>query len=133
MIPTKQQNVYTVAVTIAAIVNFCMNLILIPKIGVFGAAIASVMAETIGTAIQIIYCISKKQLKAKRIFAPCWKYLLSGSAMLLIVDVLKTKFSGGIVSLGVLICAGGLSYVAILLILRDRFFIDNINKILKRK
>lgn len=79
LIPTKQQNVYTAAVTIAAIVNFCMNLILIPRVGVFGAAIASIVAETIGTAIQIIYCISKKQLNAKQIFVPCWKYLLSGS------------------------------------------------------
>jgi hypothetical protein len=64
---------------------------------------------------------------------PCWKYLLSGSIMLLFVETLKTKFSGGIVSLCVLICTGGLSYVGVLLILRDRFFIDNINKILKRK
>ena len=133
LIPTKQQNVYTVAVTIAAIVNFCMNLILIPRVGAFGAAIASIVAETIGTAIQIIYCISKKQLNAKQIFVPCWKYFLSGSIMLLFVEALKMKFSGGIVSLCVLICTGGLSYVGVLLILRDRFFIDNINKILKRK
>lgn len=70
---------------------------------------------------------------AKQIFVPCWKYLLSGSIMLLFVETLKTKFSGGIVSLCVLICTGGLSYVGVLLILRDRFFIDNINKILKRK
>lgn len=80
LIPTKQQNVYTAAVTIAAIVNFCMNLILIPRVGVFGAAIASIVAETIGTAIQIIYCISKKQLNAKQIFCALlevsliWKY-----------------------------------------------------------
>ena len=53
--------------------------------------------------------------------------------MLLFVEALKMKFSGGIVSLCVLICTGGLSYVGVLLILRDRFFIDNINKILKRK
>ncbi len=133
LIPTKQQNVYTVAVTVAAIINFCINLLLIPKIGAFGAAIASVSAETLGTAIQIIYCIWKKQLKAKQIFAPCWKYLLSGLIMLLVVEVLKIRFSEGIVSLCVLVCAGGLSYVVILLILRDKFFIDNVRKILKRK
>lgn len=133
LIPTKQQNVYTIAVTMAAIVNFCMNFILIPKIGAYGAAIASVVAEMIGTTIQIVYCILKKQLKAKQIFLPCWKYLLAGSIMLLIVEALKMKFSGGIVSLGILICVGGLSYVVILLILRDQFFVENINKILKRK
>lgn len=74
LIPTKQQNVYTAAVTIAVIVNFCMNLILIPRVGVFGAAIASIVAETIGTAIQIIYCISKKQLNAVWLFiARCFR------------------------------------------------------------
>ena len=54
LIPTKQQNVYTVAVTVAAIVNFCMNFILIPRIGAYGAAIASVVAEIIGTTILYI-------------------------------------------------------------------------------
>lgn len=132
LIPTKQQNVYTVAVTIAAIVNFCMNLVLIPRMGAFGAAIASVAAETIGTAIQIIYCISKKQLEAKQIFAPCWKYLVAGSIMLLIVEGLKIKFSVGIISLCLLVCIGGLSYALILWILRDRFFIDNVKKIIKK-
>lgn len=95
--------------------------------------IYAIFFEGLNLIIQIIYCISKKQLNAKQIFVPCWKYLLSGSIMLLFVETLKTKFSGGIVSLCVLICTGGLSYVGVLLILRDRFFIDNINKILKRK
>ncbi len=132
LIPTKQQNVYTVAVTIAAIVNFCMNLFFIPRIGAFGAAIASVVAETVGTTIQIMYCIVKKQLKAKQIFAPCWKYLVSGIVMLLIVEILKKEFSTGIISLCLLVFAGALSYTVILLLLRDRFFIDNINKFLKK-
>lgn len=48
--------------------------------------------------------------------------------MLLFVETLKTKFSGGIVSLCVLICTGGLSYVGVLLILRDRFFIVESNR-----
>lgn len=132
LIPTKQQNVYTAAVTIAAVVNFIMNLFLIPRIGAFGAAIASVVAETVGTTIQIMYCVLKKQLKANKIFVPCWKYLISGIIMLLIVQMLKIKFSAGIVSLCVLVCAGGISYVIILLILKDKFFVDNIRKIFKR-
>lgn len=132
LIPTKQQNVYTVAVTIAAVVNFIMNLFLIPRIGAFGAAIASVVAEAVGTTIQIMYCVLKKQLKANRIFVPCWKYLISGIIMLLIVQTLKIKFSAGIVSLCVLVCTGGISYVTILLILKDEFFVENVRKIFKR-
>lgn len=132
LIPTKQQNVYTAAVTIAAGVNFCINLILIPKIGAFGAAIASVVAEATGTTIQILYCVFKKQLNAKQIFKPCWKYFISGIIMLFVVQALKIKFTNGIISLVILICAGCISYVILLLILRDKFFVDNLKKILKK-
>ena len=41
LIPTKQQNVYTAAVSVAAGVNFCLNLILIRRYGAFGAAISN--------------------------------------------------------------------------------------------
>ena len=92
LIPTKQQNIYTIAVTISAVVNFCINLIMIPQIGVYGAAIASVIAETVGVAIQMIYCIIKKQLKVKLIFGSCWKYLLSGIIMYFVVQNLKKYF-----------------------------------------
>ncbi len=132
LIPTKQQNVYTFAVTIAAIVNFCMNLFLIVKIGAFGAAIASVVAETVATTIQIIYCIAKKQLKAKNIFTPCWKYAISGIVMFIIVEAVKIKFSAGILALCLLITVGVVTYAVALLLLRDRFFIDNIVMILKK-
>ena len=52
--------------------------------------------------------------------------------MLLIVQTLKIKFSAGIVSLCVLVCTGGISYVTILLILKDEFFVENVRKIFKR-
>lgn len=104
LIPTKQQNVYTVAVTIAAIVNFCMNLILIPRVGAFGAAIASIVAETIGTAIQIIYCISKKTIECQTDFCTLLEVFLIWKYHAIVCRGMKMKFSGGIVSLCVLIC-----------------------------
>lgn len=131
LIPTKQQNVYTIAVTISAIMNCCINLILIPRMGAFGAAIASVVAETIGTSIQITYCLIKRQLIAKRIFVSSWRYFLSGFIMFLIVEVLKLRFSEGIISLFILICIGVMSYIVCLFILKDEFFIGNVKKYLK--
>lgn len=132
LVPTKQQNVYTVAVTVAACVNFAINMILIPRIGAVGAAIASVFAETVGTLIQIIYCVVKKQLSAKQIFIPCWKYLLSGVIMFVVVSALKIVFAKGIVALCILIVAGGVCYTIMLLILKDDFFVSNVSKTIKK-
>ena len=132
LVPTKQQNVYTGAGTGAACVNFVINLGLIPRIGAFGAAIASVIAETVGTLIQIIYCVVKKQLSSTQIFAPCWKYFLSGVTMFIVVSSLKVVCSKGIVSLCVLITTGVLCYTIMLLILKDDFFISNLSKLTKK-
>ena len=132
LIPTKQQNIYTAAVTCAAIANFIMNLILIPRRGAVGAAIASVTAEAIGTAIQVIYCLVKKQLNAARIFIPSIKYFISGFVMFICVEGLKIYFSAGIVSLCVLVATGIVIYVIMLLLLRDYFFVGNVKKILKQ-
>lgn len=132
LVPTKQQNVYTAAVTVAAIVNFCANMILIPKFGAFGAAIASVLAECIGTSIQIVYCIGKKQLSATQIFKPAWKYIVSGVMMYLCLFLLKRVFSSGFISLVVLVSSGMVIYAILLIILQDSFFIDNTKKIILR-
>lgn len=128
LIPTQQQNVYSIAVTIAACVNVAINIMLIPRYGAFGAAVASVIAEMVGTTIQIVYCILKKQLSIKQIFAPSWKYILSGIIMYVIVNLLKLYFESGMISLCILIIIGVLSYVVTLLILKDDFLIDNLIK-----
>lgn len=132
LVPTKQQNVYTVAVVIAACVNFMINLALIPKFGALGAAFASVIAETVGAMIQIIYCLVKKQLSAIRVFQTCWKYFLSGIVMFIVVSISKTYFSAGILSLCVLIGIGVVCYFVLLLALGDDFFVDNIMKIIRK-
>ena len=129
LVPTKQQNVYTFSVTMAAIANLLMNLILIPKIGALGAAIASISAETIGTVIQIWYCVHKKQLDIKKIINPSWKYFLSGTLMFFILLGIKHWFFSGIKSLLILVFAGFLSYVLILIILKDSFILEQIRRI----
>lgn len=127
LVPTKQQNVYTISVTIAAIVNLIMNLFLIQRIGAVGAAIASISAETIGTAIQIGYCVYKKQLSLKRIFIPACKSFISGTIMFCILLFLKKWFDCGFVSLFVLVAIGSIVYCVILIVLKDRFVLDLIN------
>lgn len=131
LVPTNQQNVYTAAVTTAACVNFVLNILLIPRFSAFGAAFASVIAEFLGTAIQLVYCIFKKQLNAKQIFAPSWKYIISSVVMFIVVLSVKQMLDGGFFSLCILIISGVISYTFVLLVLKDSFFISNIKKVLK--
>lgn len=130
--PTNQQNIYTVSVTVAAIVNFGMNFIMIPQIGAIGAAIASVTAEFIGAAIQIMYCVIKKQLDAKEIFGGAWKYLTSSLLMLVVINVLKINMSITIRSLLLLIIIGAVVYVVMLFLLKETLFTSNCRQILKK-
>ncbi|MGN8631782.1 flippase [Blautia sp. HCP3S3_G3] len=132
LVPTKQQNVYTASVSLAAIVNFIMNSFLIPKIGAYGAAIASITAETVGATFQIIFCIIKKQLQFKKIFVPSWKYVLSGAIMFVVLQVVKKQVGTGILSFSILVMTGIIVYVGMILILKDDIVYGFASNIFKR-
>lgn len=134
LIPTKQQNIYTISVTIAAVINIIMNLILIPKYYSVGAAISTITAEGIGCSIQIGYCIIKKQLRMNDIIFASWKYMLSGSLMFVLVFLLKTFFfDSGVISLIILIVSGVTFYFTFLLLIKDSFLIKNLKSLFRIK
>lgn len=129
LIPTNQQNVYTVSVSIAALVNLVMNSVLIPQYGAIGAAIASVSAETIGTLIQLCYCFINKQLIPKKVFASVWKYLIASIGMYTVVILVKARLTMSIQNLFILIFIGAICYFLILIIFRDYLIMSFIKKL----
>lgn len=132
LIPTKQQNVYTISVSIAAFINMAINFILISKLGALGAAISSVIAETVAGIIQIVYCLIKKQLVAKEIFLPSLKYFFSGIVMLLVIYGIKQFTGKGIWDLIIVVFSGVFIYVLVLFLLRDSLLISTIKSIKDR-
>ena len=68
-----------------------------------------------------------------RIFESAWKYIISGMAMLICLQFLKILVEENVVGLCILILAGSIIYFVCLILLRDRFFIDNITSVVKRK
>lgn len=132
LIPTEQQNVYTIAVTISAIVNFFMNLVLIRHYNAVGAAVSSITAEIVGLAIQISYCIRTGQLEFKRIFGPVWKYTIAAGIMLVVILLMKSKMTVSATSLVAIVAAGVIVYVTAAITLRDRDVIENINDLRRR-
>ncbi len=56
MYMTGNQKQAAYCVGIAAIVNICLNLVLIPKYGVLGACLATVSSTIIWNLLLVIYC-----------------------------------------------------------------------------
>lgn len=133
LIPIGMQNIYTIVVCVCALFNFIFNMCFIPHMGATGAAIASVTAEILGAVLQICYCCKKGLLRFSRIFESAWKYIISGITMLICLQFLKILVKENVVGLCILIFAGSVIYFICLILLRDRFFIDNITSGMKRK
>lgn len=133
LIPIGMQNIYTIVVCVSALFNFILNVCLIPHIGATGAAIASVTAEVLGAVLQICYCCKKKLLQFDRIFESVWKYMTSGVVMVIWLQFVKMLVKENVFGLCILILTGSIIYFVGLVILRDRFFIDNITSVMKGK
>lgn len=130
LVSTEQQNVYTMTVTVAAVVNFIMNLCLIPVIGAFGAAIASVTAEFVALLIQIVYCVRKKGFMGSKFVTPLIKYIIAGLIMLTVVLMTKTILGSGILDLVIYIIIGTIAYMACLFLMHDELFIGAFDKMI---
>ena len=138
LVPTKRQNIFSTTVFIGAAVNFILNLILIPRFYARGAAIASVIAESVIAIAQFIYIIYiEKTFKWKDIFNNMIKYVISGCVMALILILIKDWCKPDIVGTIIYVTCGVLSYFLVLILLRDSFIIEilknGIERINRRK
>lgn len=130
LIPTKRQNTFTKTVLIGAGVNFFANICLIPLYGAIGAAFASVLAESVIAITQLV--IVRKELSSFRIIKDSAKYIISGVIMYCILLFIRKYFLPSILNTLILIFSGSFIYIALLFILRDTFFIENIKQITNR-
>lgn len=130
LIPTKRQNIVTFSVIVGSIVNFVINLILIPRLYSIGTSIASVVAESIITITQLF--ILRKELSISHIVSMSPKYLVSGAVMLALLLFESTRLNSSIINTCFMIISGMLVYFGMLFILRDHFFLSNSKAILEK-
>ena len=131
LIPTKNQNIYTVSVFGGAIINLILNLILIPKYLSVGAAVASVCAELMIALIQLYYmCSVKKTLRWKDCLFCGMKYIISSAVMLLIIELMKTiMVLNTLVGTFVAITIGAAVYFICLIIMKDAFMMERLKDV----
>ena len=133
LIPTGQQNIYTLSVTIAAVCNFVMNNSLIRCFQAEGAAIATVFAEGIAVVIQIGHCIYHKQLNVRCITHQVWKYLTAAFIMASFVFAFKKVMPANIVGLLLLIIVASFVYFVSLYFLKEELLYDYLINLRKNK
>lgn len=88
LIPMKMEKEFTKSVIGGAIVNLIMNLILIPKYGALGAAIATVIAELVACAMQF-FSLRGRHLGIGNLLLKTLFYGLMGVAMVGIVRIVS--------------------------------------------
>ena len=127
-VPIGKESILTLTVVVGAVVNFILNLILIPFFASVGASIASVVAEFAVTLTGLVYIRKTRQFSLRPVFTCSWRYWIAGGVMCGALFGLKYLMPAAVWSLAVLIASGAAIYFAVLLLLRDPFLFDVIKK-----
>ena len=126
LISTKQEKKFTIIIFIGAVTNIILNYILLQRIDVFGAAIATIITEILVLVIElpiIFNLIDKKEM-----FSSLIKYSISGIIMYILVYLIGTIGTNKIVLIGQIV-TGMLLYLITLLLTRDEHLYMVLNKL----
>ena len=130
LLPTKQQNKYTLSVIIGAFINFIFNFIFIKNLASIGASIATVIAELSVTLTQFI--LIRKEIEIKDIFKISYKYIISSIIMFAFSIIIGYFISNNIFSIIVQAISSICIYFALLLLMKDDVIFDGISMIKER-
>lgn len=119
LLAINKQNKYTLSVVCGAVINVILNLILISKYMSLGAVIATIIAELSVSIIQLYYV--KETIKIKDILKSSINYFISSIIMLIICLIIKNILNPGVIRMFILVMSGVVTYIGILLILKDKF------------
>lgn len=110
LIPNKQDRVYLISAILGAVVNFVVNLILIPKFEAIGAAIGTIFAEATVCIYQSFH--ARKELNLRLYFR--WELVFFGIGVLMygIISLLPT-FENEILTLFLHMAVGATVYMVI--------------------
>ena len=130
-IPLRKEVNILYATIIGAVINFTVNLILIPIYGAQGAALSSVIAESIVTISQLF--MARKYFCYKDNIKPVIQYIF-GTLLFSIPVILICNFVNSIILKIILsIISASIIYIAFLGIVKNQVFLEVINLIKNKK
>lgn len=130
LIPAGEDKKFTISVTCGAITNFLLNLVLIRLFKSYGAAIATIVAETVVAVI--MFCFIRKNLSLREILKSSIKYLISGIIMFVPCFILGRILEPSIINTFIIVFTGVVVYLICLILLKDEFFFEIANRLTSR-
>lgn len=128
--PSGRRKQSTKYIVTGALVNFFLNLVLIPRFGAYGAAVSTIVAEG---AISYLYIKhSNGYMTFGLVFQKALKKFLAGIVMFALIYGLGLVLTPGTIGMMVKVALGGTSYLAVLLLLKDDSTSLVLKKLLKR-
>lgn len=119
LIPLRKEKITLYSVSIGAIVNFILNLLLMKKYGALGAAVSTLIAECSVTLFQIIN--AHKYFDKKSLIKNCIQYLLAASVMGLVVFFIMNIIKSNVAKILLSSFIGIIVYFVVLIILKNQF------------
>lgn len=127
LLPTKQQNKFTLSVIIGALVNFILNFILIKHYKAIGASIATVMAEFAVTTVQFI--LVRKEIKFTDTLRLSYKYIYASMVMFICSIIVGDFIINNLLSIIVQVIVSVSVYFFVLILVKDKLILEAIYKI----
>ena len=131
MIPYGKEKKFTIILTSAAVLNFVINLLLIPKYSYFGATYATLLAEFLVT-VSMYFEVRKLVGDIPEVFRP-WKMIIPSVVFYLVIKVVIKSFITteiGIILISIPIA--GIIYAIGLILLKEDLTMKVLNKILTK-
>ena len=124
----NKEKYISISTRIAAVINICLNLVLIPFIGAVGAAIATAVCELANCMFVFYIAKREKYFNLKDFFKISIKPLISGLIMFAVIFVIQYFWNYSILSFVVIMLVGIVVYSLTLLLTRDNFAIFVVQK-----
>ena len=131
MIPYGKEKKFTIILTSAAVLNFVINLLLIPKYSYFGATYATLLAEFLVT-VSMYFEVRKLVGDIPEVFRP-WKMIIPSVVFYLVIKVvIKSFITTEIGIILISIPVAGIIYAIGLILLKEDLTMKVLNKILTK-
>lgn len=128
MIPYGKEKKFTMILSSAAVVNFVVNLILIPKLSYFGATYATILAELLVT-VWMYFEVRKLVGDIPEVFKP-WKMLVPSVVFYLVIKFgVKYFINSNISIILISIPVAGIIYGLGLILLKEKLTMNILNKL----
>ena len=116
--PHGLERYYTCSVTVAAVINFVFNYIMIPKYYQNGAAVGTIIAELTGVLMMLYF--TRNYLKSIEFYnLKNLKYFISASIMGIVILLIKSFNLGNLITLLISIPFGSIIYFIVLFLLKE--------------